>query len=329
MAIPGYDSGPLRASLRSAGAVVLGKTVTAELACVTPGPTRNPHRSTHTPGGSSSGSAAAIAAAMVDLAIGTQTAGSVIRPASFCGVIALKPTLGLLPTAGMKVISPSLDTVGLFAKDFDVLEAAYKVLAAGDEAAQGVDPMFVFVPTDLWDAADDDCKTVVQRAAARVNAQRRDLPEGLVGLAAKLTVVQAYEAARSLAWERRSHPDLLSQELHGILAWGDQITIDRYRAAQQWAHRARTPESMDALFGSHDVIITPAAVGEAPEGLSSTGDPRFNRLWTLLGCPALNLPGASGASGLPIGIQLVARPYHEAVLIHAGRRLAAALSEPA
>ena len=187
------------ALLRSAGAVVLGKTVTAELACVTPGPTRNPHRITHTPGGSSSGSAAAIAAAMVDLAIGSQTAGSVIRPASFCGAIALKPTLGLLPTAGMKVISPSLDTVGLFAKDFDVLETAYRVLAAGDEPAQGVDPMFVFVPTDLWDGADDDCKTVVQRAAARVNAQRRDLPEGLVGLASELTVVQAYEErARSL-----------------------------------------------------------------------------------------------------------------------------------
>jgi ubiquinone/menaquinone biosynthesis C-methylase UbiE len=266
---------------------------------------------------------------MVDLAIGTQTAGSVIRPASFCGVIALKPTFGLLPTAGMKVIAPSLDTVGLFAKDFDVLETAFKVLAAGDETAEGVDPTFVFVPSDVWDGADDDCKTVVQCAAARVNARHRDLPEGLVGLAAELTVVQAYEAARSLAWERSTHPDLLSQQLCAILAWGDQITTDQYRAAQQWTHRARTPESMDALFGPHDVIITPAAVGEAPDGLSSTGDPRFNRLWTLLGCPALNLPGPFGGSGLPIGIQLVARPYHEAVLIHAGRRLAATLREPA
>ncbi|MGH9305364.1 MAG: amidase [Acidimicrobiales bacterium] len=308
--------------LRAAGAVVLGKTVTAELAWVTPGRTTNPHRITHTPGGSSSGSAAAVAAGMVDIALGTQTAGSVIRPASFCGVLGMKPTFGLLPTAGTKQISPSLDTIGIFARDFDVLDVAYAALSGRAQVADDLDPSFVLVRTDLWDGAEDDCKEVVEQAAVSLDAKPRELPEAFAGLAEDLSVVQAYEGARSLAWERTVHPELLSNELCEILDRGAQIEFEEYLLVLRRAVRARTPETLESLFGTADVIVTPAAVGEAPEGLSSTGAPRFNRLWTLLGCPALTVPGALGSTGMPIGVQLVARPYHESLLICAGRKLA-------
>jgi Asp-tRNA(Asn)/Glu-tRNA(Gln) amidotransferase A subunit family amidase len=309
------------AQLRCAGAVVLGKTVTAELAWVHPGPTTNPHRVTHTPGGSSSGSAAAVAAGMVDFAIGTQTAGSVIRPASFCGVLGMKPMFGLISTAGVKPAAPSLDTVGLMARDFDVLEAACTVLIGHDAVAPLIDPTYVLIRTDSWDAAADDCKAVIEQAAARLLAPPRQLPEVFEGLAAQLAVVQAFEGARSLAWERNTHPDLLSEELREILDWGARIDTATYASVRCRVSRARTAAALDALFGGADVIVTPATIGEAPEGLSSTGAPRFNRLWTLLGCPALTVPGFVGSTGLPIGTQLIARPYHEADLIRAGRRL--------
>jgi Asp-tRNA(Asn)/Glu-tRNA(Gln) amidotransferase A subunit family amidase len=314
------------AQLRAAGAVVLGKTVTAELAWVTPGPTTNPHRASHTPGGSSSGSAAAVAAGMVDVALGTQTAGSVIRPASFCGVFGMKPTFGLLATAGTKQAAPSLDTVGLLAKDLDVLEAAYTVLRGRDPVADDTEPTFVLVRTDLWDDADDDCKQVVEQAAASVGAKPRELPDELVGLAVDQAVVQAYEGARALAWERAVHPELLSGELRQILDRGDQVEMEEYTRVLRRAARARAPEGLDALFGAADIIVTAAAVGEAPQGLSSTGAPRFNRLWTLVGCPALSVPGYLGATGMPIGVQLVARPYREDTLIRAARALATRLT---
>jgi len=311
------------AQLRAAGAVVLGKTVTAELAWVSPGPTTNPWRTTHTPGGSSSGSAAAVAAGMVDLAIGSQTAGSVIRPASFCGVLGMKATFGLLSTAGMKPAAPSLDTVGLMARDFDVLEAAWTALTGLDSSAGDGDPAYALVRTDLWDGADDDCKDIVERAAVRIGAVPRELPEVFGGLASELQTVQAFEGARALTWERHAYPELISEELREILDLGDRIETGTYLSVRRRAARARAPESLEALFGAADVIVTPAAVGEAPEGLASTGAPRFNRLWTLLGCPTLTVPGCLGATGLPIGVQLIARPYREAMLLGAGRRLAA------
>jgi Asp-tRNA(Asn)/Glu-tRNA(Gln) amidotransferase A subunit family amidase len=314
------------AQLRAAGAVVLGKTVTAELAWVTPGPTTNPHRVTHTPGGSSSGSAAAVAAGMVDLALGTQTAGSVIRPASFCGVLAVKPTFGLVSMSGVKPAAPSLDTVGLFGRNLDVLAAALSVLI-GDLTTAHVDPRFACVPTDLWDGADPDCHHVIHHAATALDALPRELPPQLIGLADALRYVQAYEGARSLAWERTAHPDLLSDELRAQLDWGDHIDTATYIGVQRRVATARTPEAMDALFGTADLIVTPATVGEAPPGLSSTGDPRFNRLWTLLGCPTLTVPGLVGATGMPIGVQLVARPYHEALLIQGGQILTASLKQ--
>jgi Asp-tRNA(Asn)/Glu-tRNA(Gln) amidotransferase A subunit family amidase len=315
------------ALLRAAGARVAGKTVTAELAWFTPGPTANPHRPTHTPGGSSSGSAAAVAAGMCDLAIGTQTAGSVIRPASFCGVFGCKPTFGLVPTAGVKQVAPSLDTVGVFARDLDLLGTAVAALTARPLASSrpSADPTFAFVRTELWDDTDADGRRVIEEAAEAVGAAERDLPPELVGLAARQPVVQAYEGARAMAWERTFAGDRLSEGLRGILAWGDAIEPGEYDDVLAAAARGRRDDVVDALFGPHDVLVTPAVPGEAPAGLDATGDPRFCRLWTLLGWPTLTVPGLAGATGLPIGVQLVARPAHEHLLLAAGRRLASSI----
>jgi Asp-tRNA(Asn)/Glu-tRNA(Gln) amidotransferase A subunit family amidase len=314
------------ALLRKAGAVVLGKTVTTELAWFTPGPTVNPHRHTHTPGGSSSGSAAAVATGMVDIALGTQTAGSIIRPASFCGVFGYKPTFGLIPTAGVKQAAPSLDTVGLLAANLDVLDAARCALT-GRPAATGDEPVrFALVRTDQWSDLTEDGRAAVEEAAARVSGPARQLPDELLGLADQQPIVQAYEGARALAWERQSRPELLSPGLRQILDRGDEIRPDNYDAILRRATRGRCADIVDRLFGDADVAITPAVPGEAPEGLASTGDPRFCRLWTLLGFPALCVPGLVGATGMPIGIQLVARPHDDGLLIRAGRKLAAALA---
>ena len=235
----------------------------------------------------------------------------------------MKPTYGLLPTAGVKQAAPSLDTVGLFARDLDVLDDALDALIGSPSRADADTPTFILVRTDLWDGADEDCQRVVVEAASMLNARPRELPDQFVGLAADLSLIQAFEGARSLAWERTVHPELLSPELSDLLDSGEQVAVESYASAMQRAARARGADALGTLFGDADVIVTPASVGEAPLGLSSTGDPRFNRLWTLLGCPALSVPGFVGASGLPIGVQLVARPYRESLLVRAGRELEA------
>ena len=307
------------ALLRQAGAVVVGKTVTAEFAWFTPGPTTNPHRASHTPGGSSSGSAAAVAADMVDVAIGTQTAGSVIRPASFCGVIGYKPTFGWIPTAGVKPAAPSLDTVGIFAREMDALVAAAEQLTGRELETGAAAPTFVLVPTDQWERADADSCAVVERAADAVGAPRRDLPPAFLGLADDQPTVQAFEGLRSLAFERGV--GAISDGLASILAWGAAIAPAAYDQVRRRAAIAAQPENVDALFGSATALVTPAVPGEAPEGIAATGDPRFCRLWTLLGLPAITLPVGSGATGLPIGVQLVGRHGDDARLLTAARVL--------
>jgi Asp-tRNA(Asn)/Glu-tRNA(Gln) amidotransferase A subunit family amidase len=313
--------------LRGAGAVALGKTVTTELAWASPGPTTNPHRSSHTPGGSSSGSAAGVAAGMVDFAVGTQTAGSIVRPASFCGVLGLKPTFGLLPTSGVKQEAPSLDTIGLFAREFEVMTAAIRALTGSRAVARSDPPRLAFMGTDLWDGADADCQAIVLRAAELLGATTRELPDEFVGIADESSPIQAFEGARSYAWERRTHVDMISATLREILDWGAGIELSEYASLHRRMTSARSAESLDRLFADVDVIVTPASVGEAPEGLSSTGNPRFNRLWTALGCPALNVPGFVGSTGLPIGVQLVARPFEEELLLQVGQRLSDLIRE--
>ena len=302
------------AKVRAAGGVVAGKTVTAELAMFTPGPTRNPHRITHTPGGSSSGSAAAVAAGHVDVALGTQTAGSVVRPASFCGVYGFKPTFGAVPMDGVKVVAPSLDVVGWFARDVPGIARVYDALIGPPDARGGL--RYGLVRTEQWDEADPGSQDAVLAAAERLGAVELPMPQFLVGLAAEQPTVQAYEAARSFAPERRDHDALLSDELRRILDWGDAIAEDEYHRVLERAAAARRQ-----WFAGVDVIVTPAVIGEAPQGLTSTGDPRFCRLWNLLGWPAVSVPGAVGHTGLPIGVQLVAPSGRDADLLVAAAAL--------
>lgn len=314
----------LVAMLRRAGAVVLGKTVTTEFAWSSPGATRNPHRADHTPGGSSSGSAAGAAVDMFDLGVGSQTAGSVIRPASFCGVFGLKPTIGAFSIAGARAVAPSLDTVGFFARDLEVIAAALSALR-DSRLVPDTTARVAFLPTDRFDEADQDCRAVVVEAARLLHASERGLPAAYVGLTEHQELVQAYEGRQSLLYERANHPELLSAMLRARLEEADAVSFAAYADARRRAALVRDPERLEALFGDADVLVTPAAVGEAPASLEATGDARFNRLWTLLGCPALTVPGALGESGLPIGVQLVARPFCEDALIGVGRRLQRAL----
>jgi len=310
---PRADAGVV-AQLRAAGAVVLGKTVTSELAVYTPGPTANPHRVTHTPGGSSSGSAAAVATGMVDVALGTQTAGSVIRPASFCGVFGYKPTYGTVTTAGVKPVAPSLDTVGWFARDPALLDRVRVALTGRAPAApRSIAPRLALVRVELR----LDTVEHAARAAAEAGAIVTELllPAAFDGLGDDHTAVMAYEAVRSLAWEWTTQRERLSPNLQRVLATGETTSADDYDAIVRRAASART--ACDDLFaaGGFDVLLTAAAPGEAPEGLGSTGDPRFARLWTLLGLPTVSVPGLTGPSGLPIGVQLVGRRGADAELL--------------
>jgi Asp-tRNA(Asn)/Glu-tRNA(Gln) amidotransferase A subunit family amidase len=320
------------ALLRTAGAVCLGKTVTAELACSQPGPTTNPHRATHTPGGSSSGSAAAVAAGMADVALGTQTAGSVIRPASFCGVYGFKPSFGTVSAAGVKICAPSLDTVGWFTRDPLLLDRVRICLTGRAPAPRlAAPPRLGLLRTDQWDACTADSQRAVQAAAAAARAAGAavtDLgqPGFLTGLAGQHQVVMAYETARALAWEHSRHPGSLSAGLRRLLDQGRAVDPADYDAVL--ARRATALARIDELFAGHDAVLTPAVVGEAPEGLGSTGDPRCARLWSLLGLPSVNLPGAVGSTGLPVGVQLVGPPGRDAELLAITRWLAESGAAP-
>jgi Asp-tRNA(Asn)/Glu-tRNA(Gln) amidotransferase A subunit family amidase len=317
---PRADAGVV-AQVRTAGATVLGKTVTTELAVYTPGPTTNPHRVAHTPGGSSSGSAAAVATGMVDVALGSQTAGSVIRPASFCGVFGYKPTFGTVTTAGVKAVAPSLDTVGWFARDpvlLDRVRVALTGRAPAEVRASDVAPRLASVdPQAHADALE-------HAASAGASVTELVLPVALDGLVDDHPVVMAYEAVRALAWEWTTQRDQLSQTLQRVLAAGEATSAEDYDAVNARAARARA--ACDTLFARHDcdVLITAATTGEAPEGLGSTGDPRFARLWTLLGLPTVSVPGMTGPTGLPIGVQLVARHGADAELLACAAWLARA-----
>jgi Asp-tRNA(Asn)/Glu-tRNA(Gln) amidotransferase A subunit family amidase len=311
--------------LRAAGAVCLGKTVTAELASSHPGPTTNPHRATHTPGGSSMGSAAAVACGMADIALGTQTAGSIIRPASFCGVFGFKPTFGTVSPAGVKLFAPSLDTVGWFARTPELLDAVRVCLTGRAPATPLTGPPRIGVlRTEQWPACAPESAQAVAEMADRARAADAQVsevtqPDFLDGLAGELTVM-AYESARTLAWEHRSHRDQLSPPLRDFLDLGaatDPAAYDRVLARRD-AARAREAE----LFGACDVLLTPAVVGEAPLGLADTGDPQFARLWTLLGLPTVAIPAITGPTGLPVGVQLLARTGQDAALLAAACWLA-------
>ncbi len=324
------------ARARAAGAIVLGKTVTTEFAAFTPGRTANPRHSGHTPGGSSSGSAAAVADGMAPLALGTQTAGSVIRPAAFCGCVGYKPSFGLISRAGIKPLAKSLDTLGIFAGN--VADAA---LFAGFLAERPAlrhpvlpspPPRFGLYHTPMWHEAEPATAAALDRAhraLERAGALVEELaiaPEHR-GLTAAQDRIMLYKMAQALAYERLERGAELSPRLAQMLDAGLSVGSADYDACLVEAAVARA--GLDRFFAGCDAVLAPAAPGEAPAGLGSTGDPVFNRMWTLLGVPCVTVPARWAESGLPTGVQLVGRIRDDARVMAAAAFLERALAEPA
>jgi Asp-tRNA(Asn)/Glu-tRNA(Gln) amidotransferase A subunit family amidase len=327
--------------LRAAGAVILGKTVTTECAYFAPGKTRNPHNPEHTPGGSSSGSAAAVAAGMVPLALGSQTNGSVIRPAAFCGVYGFKPTHGLIPRSGVLQLSRTLDHVGLFARTIEDLALLLGELQGYDErdpdtrpraripfqslAAEEppIPPMLAFIKTPHWERADGDTKEAFAELVEALGPQVEEVELMSSALDAWdwHKTIMAAEMAANLEREWRLGKEKLSAQLRELVERGREVrAVDYQRALRSIGPVA---ESFDELFMErYDAIVTPAALGTAPKGLGSTGDPSFCSLWTLLGMPAVSLPLMQGANGLPLGVQLVGRRGFDARLMRTARWMA-------
>jgi Asp-tRNA(Asn)/Glu-tRNA(Gln) amidotransferase A subunit family amidase len=303
------------ARLRAAGAIIIGKTVTTEYALFRPGPTTNPHDATRTPGGSSSGSAAAVGAGTVPLAIGTQTAGSVVRPASFCGVVGAKPTFGAVPRQGTTLCAPSLDTIGLLGNDVAGVATGLGVMAGNlDDHTPTADVGRVaFVRSFEWEAIDADAQEAIEAGVDRLRAAgievvERDLPEAMRGLVRAQQALMGAESVVELAALRAEHGSLLSPQLLGYLddglAWEWAVGAAR-------AHAAAGAAALDELFDGVDAVLTPATLGVAPPA-GSTGDPLLCRQWTLLGVPSVAVPGLTGAQGLPLGIQTIARRGEDA-----------------
>ena len=319
------------AQARNAGAVVLGKTVTTEFAYYRPGKTVNPHDPERTPGGSSQGSAAAVAAGLVPLAFGTQTAGSIIRPAAYCGVVGYKPTWGLLPRAGVKVLSDWLDTVGIIARDVDDVAFAMAGLTARPSLRpeRGGRTFRIAVLREPYPGtAEPEAVTVLDRAMAALETAGhavRDLPmpPQLHQLVRLQRLVMAYDMDKSLADERRRHEAKLSSILKSYLDEGRSISARAYDGALVTTREVM--RDLDGVFGDADVILSPPAPGEAPKGLQATGDPAFNRVWTQLQLPCLTLPAGKGPHGMPVGIQLAARTGQDALLLAAALATESAL----
>jgi Asp-tRNA(Asn)/Glu-tRNA(Gln) amidotransferase A subunit family amidase len=297
---------------RRAGGIVIGKTVTTEFATMVPPVTRNPHDPAHTPGGSSSGSCAAIAAGMVPIAFGSQTAGSVIRPASFCGIAGFKPSYRLIPTAGVKDVAWHLDTAGVFGAtvaDVAFITAAVTGRDLRVDRAPPAAPRIALTRTHLWPQASAAMQQAVERAArsaekAGAKVVDLELPPILEEAYAAQIVIQEYETLIARTFEYDNHRDRLGKPLRESLDAATAITTDAYDAARRTAKRAR--QVLADTMAEHDVILTASAPGAAPRDLNTTGNPMFNRLWTLMGPPCVNVPGLHDGH-LPLGIQIVGR----------------------
>ena len=325
--------------LRASGAVVLGKTVTTELATYAPGKTRNPVNPAHTPGGSSSGSAAAVAAHMVPVAIGTQTNGSVIRPAAFCGVYGYKPTFGLVPRHGVLEQSRPLDQIGFFARSVEDLALIAEPLIGYDErdpdtrpiarpnlrevAMQEppLPPVFAFTKTPNWHDAEEQTRLAFDEVAQALGerAVAFSVPSMFAAAWQWHTTIMEADIARNFhALYERGH-ERLSASLRGQIERGRQVTAVDYNNALRRV--AATNAAFDEVFDRCDVILTAAAAGPAPLGLESTGSPAFSTLWTFTGMPAVTLPLLRAENGMPMGIQLVARRGDDARLLRTARWL--------
>lgn len=309
---------------RAAGAVVLGKTATCEFAGMTPAETRNPHDPGRTPGGSSSGSGAAVADCMVPLAFGTQTGGSVLRPASYCGIVGYKPTFGIINRAGLKFAAETLDTIGVLARTVDDAALLANVVTGFEFSRNPAapPPRIGLCWTYLKDRARAESKEAVEklaRAAVESGAKVKEfeLPRDFARLSKAREVINSYQRARGLVWEWQHHRAELSPELARCLEQGFAAADEDYDQARKFAEQCRA--RLDALLedDAFDVLIAPCVDGEAPEGLGYTGDPSFQSLWTLLHVPTLSLPTGTGPNGLPVGVQLVAERYADHKLLRA------------
>ena len=317
---------------RAAGAVVIGKTVTTEFATRKPGPTTNPMNPAHTPGGSSSGSAAGVAAGFFPLAFGTQTGGSVIRPAAFCGVVGYKPTYGLIDRHGMKVMSASLDTVGVMARsvaDCALFAGAVSGRDLGDpDQKPDRAPRIGICRTPVWGTAAPETEALLPRVAdalARAGAAitDRELPDDFADLIAAHPVVMNSESARAMGWELAARRDQISPDLLGRLEFG----LSRPEAEIAGAHAVfeRTQQAFPSVLEGLDVLITPSAPGEAPAGIEWTGDPAFNSIWTSLHVPCVTVPAGMGRNGLPLGVQIVGRRGEDRAVLAWAQWVAAAV----
>jgi Asp-tRNA(Asn)/Glu-tRNA(Gln) amidotransferase A subunit family amidase len=328
---PSADAAVVRL-LREAGAVIMGKTVTTELAYMQPARTRNPLNLEHSPGGSSSGSAAAIAAGMVPIALGTQTNGSVIRPASFCGLYALKPTNGLFPTDGILEVAATFDTVGIFARSLEDVALVAQVLASGRENASAhpdylqsareplAKPRFAFVKTPAWPCAEDSTKTAFTELAESLGAACEELvlPARFDRAIALHRTIMHAEIALNLGRYYDRGKERLSALVQETIEAGRAISAVDYADALR--ERERLYRELKGLVAPYDSILTPSSTGPAPRGLYTTGNPILCTLWTFLGVPAMSLPLLT-VDGLPLGVQLTRLRFDEERLFRAAASL--------
>lgn len=309
--------------LKEAGAVIMGKTVTTELAVYGPGKTKNPHNPAHTPGGSSSGSAAAVASFMVPLAIGTQTNGSVIRPASFCGIVGFKPTHGLIPRTGVLALSGPLDTVGTFGRSIEDIALLTEALVAydpGDAATRArarpnlretlateppMTPVVGFARTAVWDQAEPETRQAFEELVELLGDDCHDLPlsEPFDHAVEMHRNIMNADMAKNLAGYYERGKDKLTGTICGMIEFGQKVSAVDYNTASDG--RDLLNSGLDLVFDYYDIIITPAATGVAPLGLQATGNPVFNTLATYCGTPSITLPLMEGPGGLPLGVQVI------------------------
>lgn len=318
---------------RTANAVIMGKTVTTEFANRHAGATTNPHDPAHTPGGSSSGSAAAVADGHVPLAFGTQTGGSVIRPAAYCGVVGYKPTFGDFSRVGIKMQCHSVDTLGLMARTLDdiaLFRAAVLKLPPVRIDREIGRPRIGVCRSPVWDKAEPETKALIEETATRLSDKGASVID--VAFAAPFAdviddhaAITGFESVRNYADERLRNPDKVSDELmNGPMKRGLAVSFDRYVAAQRKATAFKV--HVDSLFDKVDLLLTPSAPGEAPQGIAFTGDPVFNSIWTLAGTPCVTLPAGTGPRGLPLGVQLVGLRHADDQLLSLAAWVAAHLN---
>lgn len=315
------------ALLRAAGAMIFGKTVTCEFAGVTAGETTNPHDTARTPGGSSSGSAAAVADFMVPLALGTQTGGSVQRPCSFCGIVGYKPTFGIINSQGVKPAAESLDTIGLMARTVEDVELSARVLTNSAPVAwlpQGAAIRIGLCRTYAWDTAESATQHAVEDAVQRLAnggyvVREIELPPQYADLLATREIINDFERSRAMAYEWQMHSEQISDALAKSIRNGLAMPRERFIDALERVAVCR--KLLGDVFAGVDVLLAPVAQGEAPLGLSFTGDHKFQSIWTQLHTPTITLPTHRGPNGMPIGIQLVAPRYADNHLLAAAQHL--------